>query len=80
MNLTSLKYRGQRFEPNKDNLKRVLNMALRENIELEKAKLPDLDIQGFMVDTFMREADASKINDSEKLFAKLMNPDIHFNI
>ena len=55
-------------------------MALRENIELEKAKLPDLDIRGFMVDTFRREADASKINDSEKLFAKLMNPDIHFNI
>lgn len=80
MNLTSLKYHGQRFEPNKNNIKRVLNMALRENIELEKSKLPDLDIRGFMVDTFKREAEASRINEHEKFLGKLINPDIHFNI
>lgn len=81
MNLTKLSYGGQIFEPTRNNMKRVLNMALysseKNNIE---PKFPDVNLNEFLGDTFEKNRKIEIDNEIKKCLSRFVDLPNHFHI
>ena len=81
MNLTKLSYGRQIFEPTRNNMKRVLNMALhsseKNNIE---PKFPDVNLNEFLGDTFEKNRKIEIDNEIKKCLSRFVDLPNHFHI
>ena len=81
MNLTKLSYGGQIFEPTRNNMKRVLNMALhsseKNNIE---PKFPDVNLNEFLGDMFEKNRKIEIDNEIKKCLSRFVDLPNHFHI
>ena len=81
MNLTKLSYGRQIFEPTRNNMKRVLNMALhsseKNNIE---PKFPDVNLNEFLGDMFEKNRKIEIDNEIKKCLSRFVDLPNHFHI
>ncbi len=81
MNLTKLSYGGQILEPTRNNMKRVLNMALlsseKKHIE---PKFPDVNLNEFLGDMFEKNRKIEIDNEIKKCLSRFVDLPNHFHI
>lgn len=81
MNLTKLSYGKQIFEPTRDNMKRVLNMAIysaeKKSIE---PKFPDVNLNELLADVFEKNRKIETDIEIKKCLSRLVDLPNNFKI
>ena len=81
MNLTKLSYGGQIFEPTRNNMKRVLNMALHSSEKKHiEPKFPDVNLNEFLGDMFEKNRKIEIDNEIKKCLSRFVDLPDNFHI
>lgn len=81
MNLTKLSYGGQILEPTRNNMKRVLNMALHSSEKKHiEPKFPDVNLNEFLGDTFEKNRKIEIDNEIKKCLSRFVDLPDNFHI